>query len=104
SVRDIVNASSSVIDHVDYDGFGNATETQPANGDRYKWTGRELDSETGLQYNRARYFDPKSGRWTSQDPLGFGAGDANLYRYALNASTSLTDPQGTDASYSSRPL
>jgi RHS repeat-associated protein len=33
--------------------------------------GREADSETGLQYNRARYYDPKVGRWLSQDPLGF---------------------------------
>src|SRR5207253_8393273 len=54
SVRDIANSSGSVIDHIDYDGFGNATETQPSNGDRYKWTGREFDTETSVQYNRAR--------------------------------------------------
>jgi RHS repeat-associated protein len=41
---------------------------------------REFDAETGLYYNRARHLDPTTGRWTTQDPLGFAAGDANLYR------------------------
>src|SRR5206468_1999508 len=76
------------------DGFGNATETQPANGDRYKWTGRELDAETGFQFNRARFLDLHSGRWTSTDPLGYRAGDGNLYRYVFNTVTSYLDPLG----------
>src|SRR6516165_252074 len=47
SVRDITDNTGTVIDHIDYDGFGNVTnETQSANGDRYKWTARESDSET----------------------------------------------------------
>jgi hypothetical protein len=33
-------------------------------------------------------------RWLSQDPLGFGAGDSNLYRYVNNRSTNATDPSG----------
>ena len=63
-------------------------------GDRWKFTGRELDSETGLQFNRARYLDQKTGRWTSQDPLGFEGGDQNLYRYVRNFAESVTDPSG----------
>ena len=69
-------------DQITYDGYGNVlAETNPSFGDRYKFTAREFDSATGLQYNRARYYDPAIGRWTSQDPLGFDGGDANLYRY-----------------------
>jgi len=46
-----------VIDELKYDGYGNVTsETSPANGDRYKYTGREFDSETGQQFNRGRYY------------------------------------------------
>jgi RHS repeat-associated protein len=81
SVRDIADNTGTVRDHLDYDGFGNIlTETNSAFGDVYKYTGREFDSETGLQYNRARYYDPRVGRWTSQDPIRFSAGDSNLYR------------------------
>jgi len=58
------------------------------------FTSREFDAETGLYYNRARYLDPTTGRWTTQDPLGFAAGDANLYRYVGNTPTMLVDPSG----------
>jgi RHS repeat-associated protein len=98
SVRDIVNSSGSLIDHLDYDSFGAvATETQPSNGDRYKFSSREFDAETGLQYNRARYYQVDVGRWLNEDPLRFGAGDANLYRYVGNNATNATDPGGMSA-------
>jgi RHS repeat-associated protein len=58
------------------------------------YTGRERDEETGLQYNRARYYDPTTGRFISEDPINFRAGDTNLSRYVLNSPTLLTDPSG----------
>ena len=39
-------------------------------------------------------YDPKVGRWLSEDPLGFDAGDGNLYRYIANDPTNATDPSG----------
>lgn len=62
--------------------------------DRYEYTGREFDSGTVLQYHRARWYDPLSGRWMSEDPTGFAAGDGNLYRYAGNSPTNLIDADG----------
>jgi RHS repeat-associated protein len=95
SVRDIANASGSAIDHLFYDGFGNVvTEQTPANGDRYKYTARELDAETNLQYNHARYYGATFGRWTTQDPLEFAATDRNLYRYVGDGPTDAVDPIG----------
>jgi uncharacterized protein RhaS with RHS repeats len=41
-------------------------------------------------------YDPKIGGWLSQDPLGFAAGDANLYRYVANGPTNEVDPSGFD--------
>ena len=69
---------------------------QASSGDlgHYQWTGREYDAEINLQYNRARYYDPGTGRWISQDQLGFGAGDSNLYRYCFNRPVNATDPSG----------
>jgi RHS repeat-associated protein len=94
SVRDLMDASQALRDHLDYDGYGNVAETNAGYGDRYKFTGREFDSDTGLQENRNRYYDPKAGRWTSQDPTGFNAGDSNLYRYVGNNATGYVDPIG----------
>ena len=51
SVRDIVNSTGVLVSHVDYDSFGNVIlETNPAAGDRFKFTGRDFDAETGLYY------------------------------------------------------
>jgi RHS repeat-associated protein len=103
SVRDIANSSGALIDHRDYDSYGNIiAETYPSSGDRYGWTGREFDVETDLQYNRARYYDPATGRWMSQDPMEFDAGDSNLYRYANNQPTGMTDPSGMQEASSAR--
>ena len=56
--------------------------------------GREYDGDTCLYYNRARWYDPKIHRFISEDPIGFAAGDANLYRYCGNSPTNATDPSG----------
>src|SRR5262249_44299789 len=86
---------TSVLDTIAYDGFGKViNETSAANGDREKFTAREWDSETGLQYNRGRYYDSWTGRWISQDPIGFRGGDRNLYRYVSNSPVNYTDPSG----------
>ena len=98
TVRDIINAGGQVIDHIDYSAFGAVlSETNPAAGDRFKFTGREYDTGTGLYYFRGRYYDPVQGRFLNEDPLGFFAGDANLYRYIGNQPTAGTDPFGDDA-------
>jgi RHS repeat-associated protein len=62
--------------------------------DRYEYTGREFFKGVKLQYSRARWYSPGAGRWLSEDPLGFGAGDTNLYRYVGNSHLNYTDPSG----------
>src|SRR5262245_28271280 len=80
---------------VEATGFGGITsETDSSFRGRYAWTGREIDTEINLQYNRARYYDAGTGRWISQDALGFDAGDGNLYRYVFNSPTRSIDPAG----------
>src|SRR5262249_24878092 len=78
-----------------YDAFGQVTSEQsPANGDRYGFTGQQLDSSTGNYNYIGRDYDAPDGRFTSQDRAGFGAGDSNLYRYVGNDPTNATDPTG----------
>jgi RHS repeat-associated protein len=97
SIRDVINNSGGVVDDIQYDAFGNMTAETPG-GSAYRgwyaYSGREFDTEINLQYNRARWYDSFSGRWISQDPLGFDAGDSNLYRYVNNGPTLATDPSG----------
>lgn len=60
---------------------------------RYRFSGKELDSETGLYYFGARYYAPWLGRWTTVDPAGFVSGP-NLYRYCSNNPVNFHDPNG----------
>jgi RHS repeat-associated protein len=63
-------------------------------GNPYTFTGRRFDVETQLYYYRARYYDSQLGRFVSRDPIGFRAGDPNIYRYVFNRPALITDPSG----------
>ncbi|QEM84122.2 RHS domain-containing protein [Halomonas binhaiensis] len=58
----------------------------------FRFQGQYHDPETGLHYNRHRYYDPEIGRFTTQDPIGLLGGE-NLYQYAPNP-TGWVDPLG----------
>ena len=100
TIRDLINNSGSIIDHVDYSAFGTVLdESSPSNGDRMMgFAGMERDTVTGLNLAVNRVENPGTGRWTSQDPLGFAAGDANLYRYVGNGPTVAIDMSGLEES------
>jgi RHS repeat-associated protein len=59
-----------------------------------QYTGREFDAETGLNYNRARYYNPITGRFISEDPLVFSGGGPNFYAYVGNDPVLFIDPTG----------
>ncbi len=96
SVRALVGNDGIVRNRFEFDAFGNVVSTMLGATDdsRYRYTGREFDAETGLNYYRARYFDSFSGRFIGQDPIGFSADDANLYRYVGNKVINHKDPSG----------
>jgi RHS repeat-associated protein len=99
SVENIVNTSGTIVDAIVYDPFGNiVSESSPTSGDRFKFAGMQYDSTTGLYYDHARYYDAAIGRFVSQDPMGFSAGDTNLYRYVDNEPTDAVDLSGLDLS------
>ncbi|AFY71927.1 RHS repeat-associated core domain protein (plasmid) [Thalassoporum mexicanum PCC 7367] len=98
TVRDLIDSTGTQQNHITYDSFGGLTsQTDASVTTRFGFTGRELDSETGLHYYRARYFDSNNGRFISEDPLGYTAGDANLYRYVFNNPAISVDPSGLEA-------
>ncbi len=94
SIREIASSSGAVLDTLTYDPFGGIiSETNTANGDRFKFTGGAYDSITGNYQFGQRFYGPSDGRWNSQDPLGLKP-DANPYRYVDNSPTDESDPTG----------
>jgi RHS repeat-associated protein len=72
SVRDWVNNTGVVQNHIRYDSFGRITgQTAPALNPRFAYTGREWDGEVGLYFYRARYYDAIVGRFVGEDAIAF---------------------------------
>ena len=95
TIRDLVDNSGELMNHYIYDSFGNViAQTDNTVENRRLFTGREFDVETGLYYYRARYYYSPTGRFLGLDPIGFEAGDSNLYRYVGNSPVDLIDPSG----------
>ena len=98
SIDTLTDKDGNVVDKRTFDSFGRVlSQSNPSISFRYGYTGRERDLESGLDFYRARYYDSNVGRFISVDPMGFGAGDTNLYRYVGNNATNYTDPSGNFA-------
>lgn len=91
SIVRTTNGAGAVVGSRQYDSYGNI-EVGAVDG--YAFTGREWDAAANLAYYRARYYDPKIGRFISEDPIGFDGGDVNFYAYVLNNPVNLVDPTG----------
>ena len=97
SVTDLVGDSGSLYEHIDYSPFG-VQDVEVNNLPSgyvlpFGYTGTYTDPLTNLQLHGARWYDPASQRWLSEDPSGLSAGP-NPYEYCGNAPTDGTDPSG----------
>jgi RHS repeat-associated protein len=93
SVTTLSGATVTIGNSYTYDAFGNLIASAGSDASPFQYTGRDFDSETGLRYYRARYYDPSTGRFISSDPLQFGAGP-NFYTYVSNDPIGHIDPTG----------
>jgi RHS repeat-associated protein len=102
TVRDLIDSAGAIQNHITYDSFGKITsQTNSSITTIFGYTGREYDGETEQYYYRARYYDQNIGRFVSEDPIGFAAGDPNIYRYVGNSPTNFVDPLGLECECSS---
>jgi len=95
SVTSMTNGTGSAVAAYVTDSFGKPIQTAGTVTNPFRYTARKWDSETNLYYYRARYYDAQIGRFISEDPAGFGAGN-DSYVYVFNSPVNLTDPTGED--------
>jgi RHS repeat-associated protein len=93
SVTSLTTSAGALGNAYTYDSFGNQTHSSGSIANRFQYTAREFDTEAGLYYYRARYYDPSTGRFLSEDPIRFKGG-SNFYRYVDNRPVLYRDATG----------
>ena len=106
SVTHLTSTSGNILEKYRYDVYGAPTIYPPAPGatpipvssysNRFMFTGREYSNMFGFYEYRARAYHAGLGRFMSEDPKLFDAGDYNLFRYCHNDPIDFTDPMGLD--------
>ena len=99
SVMATVNQSAQVVNTYRYKPFGGLlAKTGAAADPSFQWVGSQGYRQTGKKYSdvyvRARHYDTRAGRWTTQDPWRFSSGDFNVYGYGRSRPADAIDPSG----------
>ncbi|MBU0982226.1 MAG: hypothetical protein KKA42_00020, partial [candidate division Zixibacteria bacterium] len=95
----ITDQQGEIVETNDYDDYGNVIHSQSSINNSYKFTGKELDTETDLQYFGQRYYDSNISQFVSIDPLLINAPykfladpqQLNSYSYGRNNPVVLVD-------------
>ena len=93
----ISDALGSVVNSYSYLPFGGELEWTETLANDFQFVGQwgVMSEGNGLEYMRARFYDPNAGRFVAADPIGLLGGDENFYAYIANAPLSSVDPGGT---------
>jgi RHS repeat-associated protein len=97
SVRQVIDAAGQVSLAQGYDPFGNLLEQVGVGQSGFGYTGEQEDPSTGLIFLRARYYEPMTGRFLSEDTkpgIAYQPKSLHIYMYAWNNPVLLTDPSG----------
>ncbi|EOL9285432.1 rhs element protein RhsC, partial [Escherichia coli] len=100
----LISTEGTTAWYAEYDEWGNQlNEENPHQLQQLiRLPGQQYDEESGLYYNRHRYYDPLRGRYITQDPIGLKGG-WNFYQYPLNPISNI-DPLGLETLKCIKPL
>ena len=93
SITSVASSAGALTNTYTYDSFGKLSASTGSLTNPFRYTAREFDSETNLQFSRSRYYEPGAGRFLTEDPMQFKAG-YNFYSYVLNDPLNFFDPWG----------
>ena len=95
AARDILNTAGTVVDHGLLSSFGSiGSQSNAAIKHEQFFSGLLWDADSQLYYARARWYEPVSGKFLSEDPIGFEGGDVNVSRYSGNDPVNNVDRSG----------
>jgi RHS repeat-associated protein len=95
SIRLVIDINTGQIaQRLDYDAWGNVLLDTNPGFQPFGYVGGLYEPSTGLIRFGARDYDPHTGRWTAQDPIGHASQDTNLYTYVYNDPINHIDPSG----------
>jgi RHS repeat-associated protein len=97
SVKALSDGRGAITDAYAYAAFGEVLSHTGTSGQPYRFAGEHYDPEAGMQYHRARWYDPATGRFTVLDPhSGYQTKPQTLnkYGYAANDPVNKLDPSG----------
>ena len=81
SIRFITDSVGEIVNAYDYDSYGRPRLTFETVDQPFRYTGREFDEASELYHYRARQYDPETGRFLQEDPIGFLVGHDHPVRY-----------------------
>ena len=94
--QQLVDAQGTVVWQAAYLPYGEAKVLKATVQNNLRFPGQYFDTETGLHYNWNRYYNPKTGRYITADPIGL-AGGMNLYAYVGGNPVNAVDVEGLEA-------
>jgi len=97
SIRFLTDSTGNIANAYEYGSYGRPGFEVETVAQPFRYTGREYDAATELYHYRARAYDPETGKFLQEDPIGFAAGDYNLHRYVSSNPVSFIDPSGLSA-------
>ena len=99
SVRQLTSLAGGITDSYNYDAFGNLLSSPGPTPNNYLYRGEQYDSDLGLYYLRARYYNPQTGRFLSRDPEDgkiLDPATLHKYLYANGDPVNGLDPMGRE--------
>jgi RHS repeat-associated protein len=93
SVTRLTDSTGATVSTYRYDAFG-TVRAETGSSNTYEFTSREIETSSGLYYNRARYYDPGARQFIQKDPAACAGDSTSRYAYAGDNPVNNKDPSG----------